>query len=439
MLQSAYIQNLRMMLVAGFLFTLPPQLWAQFDFEKEPIHYGENLQHDAVAQLQQQLSDQKSQLEFDAQHGYLKSVLEKLNISPESQVLVYSKTSFQLSRISPRRPRALYFNDESYVGWVQGGDVVEIMTTDPQHGEVFYTLSQEKQETPRFVQDRGQCITCHASSRTQGVPGGLIRSAFVNAAGQPHYGSGTFTTDHSSPFADRWGGWYVTGTHGTMRHMGNVLSLDRDDAENIDRESGANVTDLSRKLKIAPYLTPHSDIVALMVLEHQTQMQNFLTLANFETRMAQHHDQTINQALDRPADYQSDTTRRRIASAGEKLLRYLLFVDEFPLESPVTGSSGFAREFAARGPFDSQQRSLRDFDLQTRLFKYPCSYLIYSDSFDQLPVVVKKYVSHRLREVLSGDETDEDFSHLTAEDRRAIREILQETKPDLWATADQQP
>ncbi|UUO07810.1 hypothetical protein M4951_05735 [Blastopirellula sp. J2-11] len=439
MSSHASIPHLRIAFIFGFLFALPSQLWAQFDFEKEPINYGENLQHDAVAQLQQQLSNQLSQLNFDEQHGYLKSVLEKLNISPESQVLVYSKTSFQLSRISPRKPRALYFNDDSYVGWVQGGDVVEIMTTDPQHGEVFYTLSQEQNETPRFVQDRGQCITCHASSRTQGVPGGLIRSAFVNASGQPHYGSGTFTTDHSSPFAERWGGWYVTGTHGTMRHMGNVLSLDRDDAENIDRESGANVTDLSQKLNVSPYLTPHSDIVALMVLEHQTQMQNFLTLANFETRMAQHHDQTINMALDRPADHQSDTTRRRIASAGEKLVRSLLFVDEFPLESPVAGTSGFASEFAARGPFDSQQRSLRDFDLQTRLFKYPCSYLIYSDSFDQLPPAVKQYVASRLHEILFGDDMGEDFSHLTAEDRRAIREILQATKPDLWASLDPQP
>lgn len=405
---------------------------AQMEFEKEPINYGQSPTNDPVSKLQKRLDAGQTTLEFDDDHGYLRSVLKLLDIKPSSQVLVNSKTSFQLRRISPRRPRALYFNDQSSVGWVQGGDVVEIMTTDPDQGEVFYTLSQEKEARPRFIRDRGQCIVCHASSRTHGVPGGLVRSVFVSASGQPQFGSGTFTIDHSSPFDERWGGWYVTGTHGKMRHMGNVISEDRQNPEALDREAGANVTDLSEHFDVSPYLTPHSDIVALMVLEHQTQMQNYLTLASYETRSAVHYDGIMNAALDRPKDHVSDSAKRRIASVGDKLLRYMLFAEEFRLTAPVKGTSSFAKDFQSEGPRDTRGRSLRDFDLNKRMFKYPCSYMIYSPSFDRLPEKVKQYVVSRLHDVLTGKDTSEEFSHLSADDRNAILEILTETKPELW-------
>ena len=419
-------------IATAILFGLNANALAQLEFEKAPINYGDAPTENPITKLQSQLDAGQVRLEFDEQRGYLPGVLKLLDISPASQVLVKSKTSFQLRRISPRHPRALYFNDESYIGWVQGGDVLEVMTTDPQLGEVFYTLSQDLDEPPQFVRDQGQCIICHASSRTQGVPGGLVRSAFIDPGGQPHFGSGTFNIDHRSPFEKRWGGWYVTGTHGTMRHMGNVVSENKRKPEELDREAGANVTDLSGRFNVSPYLTPHSDIVALMVLEHQTQMQNFLTLANFESRYTAHSDSIMNAALDRPPEFESGATKRRTAAAGEKLLRYLLFADEFQLTAPVKGTTDFAAEFSQQGPRDSRGRSLRDFDLQTRMFKYPCSYLIYSASFDRLPDPVKKYVTRRLKEVLTAQDTNDEFSNLSADDRKAIREILTETKPDLW-------
>ncbi|WP_234824208.1 hypothetical protein [Bremerella cremea] len=401
-------------------------------YDEAPIHYSETSEDNPIARLQAQLDEGEQELAFDQEHGFLKSVLNALDISPESQVLVYSKTSFQLQAITPRRPRALYYNDHSYVGWVQGGDVVEVMTTDPVRGEVFYTLQQEPNEKPQFVRDKGQCTVCHSSSRTQRVPGGLVRSVFVNASGLPHYGAGTFNTDQTSPLAERWGGWYVTGTHGSMRHMGNVVSRDRHDPENIDREDGANVTDLAARFPVNKYLTPHSDIVALMVLEHQLQMQNFLTLASHEARRATHHDQVMNEALERPADYVSESTTRRIKNAAEKVVRSMLFVDEAKLTDKVEGSSEFSKKFQELGPQDSQGRSLRQFDLQSRLFKYPCSYLIYSEAFDQLPLEMQTTIAKRLREILSGRDNDEDFQHLSPADRKAISEILQETKPDFW-------
>ncbi len=411
---------------------------AQMELEQEPINYSTSTPQDAVTKLQARLDGGDLELGFDEGHGYLASLLEALNIKPSSQVLVHSQTSFQLRKISPRRPRALYFNDESYVGWVQGGDVIEIMATDPHLGQVFYTLDQEQTDRPRILRDRGQCMICHSSSRTKNVPGGLVRSVFVNAGGQPHYGSGTFNIDHSSPFEKRWGGWYVTGTHGDMRHMGNVISKSRLDPENIDREAGANVNDLSDRLNTEPYLTPHSDIVALMVLEHQTQMQNFITAASYENRRAVHHDGVMNSALDRPEDFRSESTQRRIKSAGDKLLRYMLFADEFQLTAPVKGSSQFTEQIQSQGPRDSHGRSLRDFDLKTRMFKYPCSYLIYSPAFDALPSEVKRYVTTTLHDILTGSNQSKEFAHLAAEDRKAIFEILTETKPQLWKDLKQQ-
>ena len=410
---------------------------AQDDFEREPVNYSKAAVHDRVARLQTQLDQDPSLLKHDSRFGYLQSVLQRLEIDPASQTLVFSQTSFQLRRISPQRPRAIYYNDDVYVGWVQHGDVIEIAAVDSQQGTVFYTLEQEPAEQPRFVRDRGQCMTCHASSRTQTVPGLLVRSVYCDASGRPWFGSGTFTTDHASDFRERWGGWYVSGDHGAMRHMGNVLATNRKAPEQIDREKGANVTDLNSIVKVEPYLRQTSDIVSLMVLEHQTQMQNRITFANFETRQAIHYDGVMNKALERPADYISDTTRRRIKSAAKRLVNYMLFKDEFPLASPVTGDEDYQRQFAARAIRDKQGRSLRDFDLKTRIFKYPCSYLIYSDSFQQLPAAVKQEVLTQLRTALVGEST---AAHLTAEQRQSIAAILTETVPEFAQTElDREP
>jgi hypothetical protein len=405
----------------------------QLQFESEPINYASAETNDRVASLQQRLDAGELALAYDDRHGYLPAVLESLEIRPSSQALVFSQTSFQLRKISPRRPRALYFSDDTYVGWVQRGDVLEIATIDPHLGTVFYTLEQDASDRPTFVRDRGQCLTCHASSRTQGVPGLLIRSVYPDASGRPILGSGTFTTDHGSPFRERWGGWYVTGTHGEMRHMGNCTVADRSNPEALDLEAGANRGDLKGLCDTSDYLQPHSDLVALMVLEHQSQMHNYLTLAHFETRLALHYNRIMNDALGRPADHQSESTQRRIAAVADKLVRYLLFIDEFALTSPVRGTSEFASQFAAQGPRDRRGRSLRELDLNRRLLRYPCSYLIYSEAFEQLPVEVKQPVYRRLFDVLAGRDTSDEFSTLAPEDRQAIREILTETKPDLRA------
>lgn len=419
------------MLLSALL--LPRTACADLPYEQEPIDYLKAPVDDPIARLQQRLDAGEAKLNYDEQRGYLPAVLEQLGISTASQTLVFSKTSFQRQRISRRTPRALYFNDDTYIGYVQQGEVVEVSTTDPRQGAVFYTLSQQRVDKPVFLRQTHDCLLCHSSSKTEEVPGHLVRSVYPDASGQPVFSAGTFTTNHASPLRDRWGGWFVTGKHGAQSHMGNVTVTDRQRPENLDRAAGANRSSVEGLIDAAPYLTPHSDIVALMVLEHQTKMHNLITAANYHARLALHYEAGLNKALDRPAGSISDSTLRRIHSPAEKLVKYLLFCEEAPLADPIQGSTRYAAEFAARGPRDRRGRSLRDFDLKRRLFKYPCSYEIYSEAFDQLPPLTRQYVYDRLRQVLIGEDQSSDFAHLSAEDRQAIFEILLETKSDLPA------
>lgn len=402
-------------------------------FEQPPIDYLNGPTEDAVARLAERLGNGSFHLEFDDRHGYLPAVLDALDVPVSSQTLVFSKTSLQLHRISPRQPRALYFSDDVYVGWCQRGDVLELAATDAKQGAIFYTLEQVQSEAPTILRDRGQCLTCHASSRTQNVPGYLVRSVQASAAGHPILGSGTYTSDHTSPFKQRWGGWYVTGTHGEMRHMGNVLSGKRSEkrSESPDFETGANRQTLEPLFDTSKYLTGHSDLVALMVLEHQTQTHNSLALASYETRQAMHQSFEMNRILEREPGFLSESAERRINTVAENAVRHLLMCDEFQLTSPVRGTSEFADDFAKRGPHDSSGRTLRELDLETRLFKYPCSYLIYSAAFKSLPDEVRIRIVTQVKRVLDGKLAADQFSHLSTTMRQDILAILRETHEDF--------
>ncbi|MBS0205565.1 MAG: hypothetical protein JSS49_21895 [Planctomycetes bacterium] len=406
------------------------RLFAQ-DFEHEPINYATATPDNPVSHLQARLDDGTAQLQYDDKVGYLKAVLDGLQVPISSQTLVFSKTSLQRHKITPRTPRALYFNDDMYVGFCVNGDVVELSAVDPQLGAVFYTLDQEPVEKPRFARQVDNCLICHGSSHTRGVPGHFIRSVYVDGVGFPVLAMGTHRIDHSSPISKRWGGWYVTGTHGDQAHLGNLIVTGKHEREPVDNSAGQNLTDLTTRFKTSAYLSPHSDLVALMVLEHQTEAHNLLTRANFQTREALYSETRLNKELGEPDGHRWDSTNTRIKSSCEALVKYLLFCDEAPLTGRLQGSTSFADEFAARGLRDPQGRSLRDFDLQTRLFKYPCSYLIYSRSFDGLPSEARNLVYRRLWEVLSGSDQGKSFAHLTEVDRTAIREILIATKPGL--------
>jgi hypothetical protein len=386
-----------------------------------------------VSQFQAKLDDGSAKLSYDDRVGYLKSVLEGLNVPISSQTLVFSKTSLQRHKIAPKTPRAIYFNDDVYVGFCQNGDVVEISAADPQLGAVFYTLDQEPAEKPRFTRQVDNCLLCHGATHTRGVPGHFVRSVYVDGVGFPVLAMGTHRVDHTSPLSKRWGGWYVTGTHGNQQHLGNLIVHGKQEREPVDNSAGQNVTDLSKRIRTDAYLSGHSDLIALMVLEHQGEAHNLLTNASFQAREALFAEQRLNKELGEPEGHRWDSTTTRIRSSCESLVKYLLFSDEAPLTGPLQGTTTFATDFMSRGIRDSQGRSLRDFDLERRVFKYPCSYLVYSKAFDALPDEARQQVYRRLWDVLTGKDQSKPFAHLSESDRSAIREILIETKSGLPA------
>ena len=415
-----------LLLVLGMV---PIQAFGQFDFDEEPIRYSTAKVNDRVAKLATQLNDGRVKLKWDDSTGWLPSLLKELELDAASQSLVFSKTSLQATRIDPSNPRALYFSDDVYLGFVPGGRIIELSAVDPVQGAIFYSIEQQRSAMPKIARDKTECMTCHGTSKTQNVPGYLVRSLFPLATGQPNSSLGSTTTDHTTPFTERYGGWYVTGQHGTMRHRGNAFA-DQDATEPImDFEPGANLDSVPSRVDTSKYASDKSDVVALMVLEHQSQMHNAITAASYEARRAMHYDKEMNALFKRPMDRVSDSTKRRIQSAGDRLLKHLLFNDEAKLSSSVKGNSRYAEQFELRGPFDAQRRSLRQFDMQTRMFKYPCSFLIYSESFERLPEPMLNYVESRLVAVLTNQDDDPAFDHLSKIDRVAILEILVETKP----------
>lgn len=413
-------------------------------FSDAPINYRSEDLSDPVAKLQQQLNQGAATLRYEPEHGYLRSVLDLLHVPIDSQTLVFSKTSFQYKKISPEHPRALYFNDDVYVGSVHEGKAIEIVSFDPKQGAIFYLLDENKAEKPVFQRAELDCTQCHIAAGTRGVPGVLLRSIYPTEAGTQAPSSKSFITDQESPLKERWGGWYVTGKLGGQPQMGNAIvpSESKQVSAPTDHASVAQLIALSRPFDASTYLAPDSDVVAHLVLAHQTQMHNLITLTNYKTRIAlyTHANQNKRDGISDDVAL-PENIRRQFEKPAEQLLRYLLFANEAPLSEaggePIAGSSSFAKDFAARGARDGHGRSLRDFDLHTRIFRYPCSYLIYSESFDSLPEPAKEYVYHRLLEVLSGQDQSPDFAKLSAENRRAILEILLATKtglPEEWET-----
>jgi hypothetical protein len=393
------------------------------------------VDHPAIGYYKNPLTDRASRLIRDMQtgkvkleprkdgSGYLPSLLQALGVNPDSQVMVFSKTSFQAARISPRNPRAIYFSDDVTVGFVRGSNLLEVAALDPRQGVVFFSFDQEA-DPPRLDR-RDVCLQCHESKGTPGIPGFMVASVYPDADGMPAFMGAQQLTDHRSRFEERWGGWYVTGTHGEMRHLGNAVGHERDHPEILDTRGTLNLTSLSKKFDPAGYLSGNSDIVALMTLEHQTRMTDLMIRVGWETRVAE-HDGISEQSV-----------RKRIDGDVDALVTYMLFADEALLESPVAGVSTFTRTFPERGPRDRKGRSLRDFDLQKRLFRYPLSYMIYSEAFDGMPDSARARIYQRLYDVLSGKDANPVYGRLTMEDKKAILEIVRDTKsglPEYWAS-----
>lgn len=401
-------------------------------YEQAPIYYSETTPNGPISRLIAQLDKNEIALDLSSEKAFLRSLLAALDIPEASQVLVFSKTSHQNARISPTTPRAVYFNEEIYLGWVQGG-VVELASMSPNLGLVFHVLDHRTRDASFKVERTSSCLSCHAGSRVYDMPGVMVRSVFPDDSGFPMLSEGSFMTTHASPFDERWGGWYVTGKHGKALHMGNITLDKTENGWVLDRNEGANQTDLSDFFQTAPYLRADSDIVALMVLEHQTEMHNILNRAAYNMRIMMHRQAGLSRELDLESATGLTGSSLVVArSQTEKILRYLLFCDEIELPNGgIDGNPAFQDAFQRNAKTNRQGRSLKDFQLLDRLFKYRCSYMIYSSAFDALPMELKDMVFSRLLDILDGRDTTGQFEHLSESERGYIKDILMETKPDI--------
>ena len=368
------------------------------------INYRATALDDPITRLQRELAAGRYALAFEGRQGFLRSVLARLDVPVESQLLLFSKTGIQHPFTNPENPRALYFNDHIVVGYIPGAPVIEIASHDARQGVIFQTLKQDAAGPPEFVRP-DRCLTCHLSANSLGVPGILVRSMFTEATGRTRPQLGSAIVDHRTPLEKRWGGWYVTGTHGAARHMGNAMvSVAQERGEDAISDATLNRGALDARVDRSAYLLPSSDIAALMVFDHQGHAMNLLTRLGWEARIA---------LVEGVADF----SKGELGELVHDTVDYLLFVDEPALTAPVRGISRFAEMFSGGAPRDGEGRSLREFDLQTRLFKYRCSYMIYSPVFDALPAAARKAIYSRISDVLKkrGD--------------TAVAEILDDTRP----------
>jgi hypothetical protein len=410
----------------GFAIPAPPVEDGplRYDVEYPTIPYETGERTDAVARLIARLKRGDLALDYRAPRGYLDSLLAALDIDPASQTLVFSQTSLQSRLIHPSTPRAIYFNDDVYVAWVQHGPI-EIASQDPSLGAVFYLLDQADQAAPKFTGELTKCLSCHDSYSLSGggVPRYIVGSGYTGTTGMLVSHEGWILVSDRTPLESRWGGWYVTGHHGDQVHLGNMTIKSIHDFDDLDAHRIGNIDTLDALFDTKPYLTDESDIVALLVLEHQADVQNQITRVLYDTRTA-----LADAAAGR---IKADEAQRRIAEPVEELLKRMLFAGAVEYTAPISGDPKFVAQFTRRAVRDGQGRSLRDFDLTRRLFRYPLSYVIYSAAFDALPKEAKSVFYRRLDDVLRGADKSEDFAELSADDRSTILEILRATKADF--------
>ncbi|YCM43879.1 hypothetical protein V2O64_21455 [Verrucomicrobiaceae bacterium 227] len=392
-------------------------------FELPPIKYSETASQDKMAKLAAQIESGDWIVPPSDGKEFLRAVLEKLEVPLESQVLVFSKTSLQNSLINQRNPRALYFSMDAYVGWVPGGKV-EVIVEDETLGPVFYILEPPVgKRLPKVSRVTDSCLQCHATSRTSGVPGMLVRSVVPDQNSHAILSAGTTLVTDATPLKDRWGGWYVSGVADDP-HLGNrwIAESPLDDVDFPAKVT--ELEDLSSLIDTDKYLQGTSDVVALLVLEHQCRTHNLITSAKLNYLRSRYFHQSFGDelALDSPDGMSwktADSTAREIVEA-------FLFTGEVELGGEgVEGGEAFAMAFAKGGVVDEKGKSLRDFRLYSRLFKNRCSYMIYSKAFKGLPELVRERVFHHLREALMPDAEN----HLGSREKKTIVKILEETVP----------
>jgi hypothetical protein len=386
-------------------------------WELEPIRYSDAKPTDALASVAADFASGKRNMEGGTALERLRFVLKTLEIPEESQVLVFSKTSHQNSLIHPGNPRALYFSANAYVGYVPGGKI-EAIVRDSILGVVFYLIDDSPTGGLKIERDFSNCLSCHGTTATEHVPGLQVRSVLADAGGHPLLALGTSQVSHETPVAERWGSYYVTG-RGSLPHLGNRIYQENGPVEPRAEE----LIDLHQRIDVSKYPCPTSDVVALMVLEHQCKIHNLMTAASMQYRRAYF----LGHAMDANRDPDLGSAGQVADASADKIVECLFFKDEADLGENLEGDEAFQRSFGDRIPKTSDGRSLADFQLFHRLFKHRCSYMIYSQAFADLPLRVKRSVLEKMHSALEDDGSKVDW--LKASERKKISEVLAETLP----------
>ena len=394
-------------------------------FERAPISYTNSVAKDPGSALASAMAAGTTTIKAADSRAVLRQVLALLKVPEWSQVLVFSKTSKQTDLISPATPRAVYFSDDVYVGWVPGG-LIEIAAADPDRGMIFHTIDPREAIVAPPARDN-TCLSCHATARTERVPGVFVRSIYPDANGRPLLRHGGFDVTDHSPLTERWGGWYVTGHHGNARHLGNAIANDNNGQLVIDTNPGANLDNLSGKFDTTRYLRPDSNIAALLVLEHQCRTHNLIHKCTLDLLRMRWLETQIHP--DENPDRADGPYAAMAARCAGELAAAFLFTNEADLGDGVEAAGDFTAKFPATGPRARDGRSLRDLRLYRRLFKHRCSYMIHSPSFQHSPPMLRQLTLAKLHDALSAKDQSGLAAHIPVAERDRILAILADTIP----------
>ena len=427
------IPSLALLILAAPV-TSPAQYWN--DFEDAPHNYFSAELKDPLSLLLARIEAGEVKLDELTGKPLVDRLLKELEIPVSSQTLVFTQTSLQRKMVNPGNPRAMYFNEDIYLGWMPGGRV-EVASVDPDVGMVFYFQRElGKSSGPLFSREK-RCLGCHAGSATNFLPGLLGRSVFPDQNGRSVKGISSFArVSHSVDFRERWGGWYVTGQqHGSLKHMANAIATRGNRGVELDREAGGRVQfDLSSFFPSQAHLNGGSDLLAMLAHDHQISAHYYINEAQYKVRQALHDNQKDpNSGREALADLKS-SSRLEAADGVRHLLHYLTFADEAPMSGePVAGGDDYLKTFQANRRETANGRSLKDLDMTDRLLKYRVSWMIYSKAFDGMPLAARQEVYHQLHTILTAPTAPEGYEHLEPEEKKALYDILRETKPELAA------
>ncbi len=385
------------------------------EIDQPPHQYHQRQPRDRFTKLKDDFETGRIPLDRSSEKAFVASLLKALEIPASSQMLVFSTTSLQLSLITPSNPRAIYFSDDLYLGYVPRGRI-EIVSIDPDLGGIYYIFDIPRGDRPLRLERSERCMNCHAGPDTHFVPGLVVKSVIPGPSGGSLTAYRIEQSGHQIPLDQRFGGWYLTGQGGLTNHFGNLTGrLSPQGLAKFPIQPG-KLFDFNR------YPYGSSDVLPQLLHEHQTGFVNRAVEATYRARTDLYDG---HGKLDAAQATELDQQARILA-------RYLLFADEVALPAGgVAGDEQFKADFLLNRHPGSEGASLRDFDLKTRLFKHRCSYMIYSAAFQGLPVPLKERVYRQLGAALAVKKPDPDYAYLPTSEKSAIRSILKSTLPDL--------